>query len=122
MIKLRHMQELTKTAACLLRRGGSSHDWESIQQAIEEKRAQLFFVNNGSYLVLQVERNDLFILAAAGVQGDLLMELCRQVAKQNDCKTISFNTSKKGLPRLLKHWNPVEVQRTYRINVDENLH
>ena len=117
MITLEHMPELTKDAARLLRRGGPSKVWAEIVEDIERGRAQLFFVTNGSYLVLQKQQTELLILAAAGLDADVLMTLCIQVARVHGLKNVIFHTSKKGLPRLLKEFKPVEIQRTYRIKL-----
>lgn len=122
MKTIEHMPELSEAAARSLRRGGSPEFWAQIVEDIETKRAQLFYVCNDSYLVLQTLPDELLILAYAGCDANMTMEICVEIAKQNKLSSIRFHTSKKGLSRLLKKFKPVEIQRVYRISVDENLY
>lgn len=117
MITLTCIPELTESAACLLRRGGSSTTWAEIVDDIKTRRAQLFYASNGSYLVLSITRNDkLFIHACAGSDVRILMQLCIQTARHNHCTSVLFRTVKKGLLRLLREFNPVQTgNTTYRV-------
>ena len=119
MITLEHMPELTETATRLLRRGGSSDIWDEIVAALNIGAAQLFSVSNGSYLVLSITRNDkLFIHACAGSDAKMLMQLCMQTGQHNHCTSVLFRTTKKGLPRLLREFNPVQTgNTTYRVAI-----
>lgn len=117
MITLERMPELTESAACLLRRGGSSTAWSQIVIDIKTHRVQLFRASNDSYLVLSITEDDeLFIHACAGQDARTLMRLCMQTAKHNHCTSVLFWTVKKGLLRLLREFNPVEISNTvYRV-------
>ena len=119
MIKLERMPELTESAACLLRRGGSFNTWQEIVSDIEDRKAQLFYATNGSYLVMSITRNDkLFIHACAGSNARMLMQLCIQTARHNHCTSVLFRTEKKGLLRLLRQFNPVQTgNTTYRVAI-----
>jgi len=119
MITLERMPELTESATRLLRRGGSFDTWDKIVSDIEDRKAQLFYASNGSYLVLSITRNDrLFIHACAGTDAKMLMQLCIQTAKHNHCTSVLFRTVKKGLPRLLREFNPVQTgNTTYRVEL-----
>ena len=116
-ITLERMPELTESAACLLRRGGSPTTWAEIVDGIKTRRVQLFHASNGSYLVLSITRNDkLFIHACAGCDARILMQLCIQTARHNHCTSVLFCTVRKGLLRLLREFNPVQTgNTTYRV-------
>lgn len=120
MKTITQLETVTDAAACSLRRGGSRKIWGQIVDDIESNRAQLFYVCNDSYLVLRMLPDELLILAASGSDAKMLMEICLQIAKLNGVEHVRFHTSKKGLPRLLAEFNPVEVSREYRINVNED--
>jgi hypothetical protein len=113
------MPELTETAARLLRRGGSPQLWGQIVADILARRAQLFSVSNGSYLVMSITRHDkLFIHACAGQDAVLLMTLCIETARHNHCTSVLFRTQKKGLLRLLQEFNPIQTgNTTYRVAI-----
>lgn len=117
MKTIEQMPHVTEAAARSLRRGGSPHLWAEIVDDIESNRAQLFYVCNDSYLVLQMQPDELLILAASGHDSDMLMTICLQIAENNGAKRVRFWTSKKGLPRLLKQFNPVEIRREYTVTV-----
>lgn len=119
MITVQHLPEITEAATRMLRRGGPSTIWEGIEALIEDGHAHLFAVTNGSYLVLSVTASkELFIHACAGRRAVVLMQLCIQIAKANNCTSVLFRTIKKGLPRLLGEFSPVEVRpQIYKVSV-----
>lgn len=119
MITLERMPELTESAACLLRRGGSSILWARIVADFEARKVQLFYASNGSYLILSITPDDeLFVHACAGQDVRMLMKLCVQTAKHNYCTSVLFQTVRRGLLRLLREFNPVEVDDIlYKVTV-----
>lgn len=119
MTTLERMPELTETATRLLRRGGSSTAWSQIVSDIAARRAQLFCVSNGSYLVLSITRHDkLFVHACAGSDARTLMQLCIETARHNHCTSVLFRTQKKGLLRLLQQFKPTQTgNTTYRVAI-----
>lgn len=122
-VTVQQLSEITEAAVCSLRRGGSSDDWDDIEEYIQLGVAKLFRVTNDSYLVLSVNRhfNELFIHACSGNDASILMKLCLQIAKQNDCIRVTFCTVKRGLLRLLKDFNPVHMgENLYKVEVNAN--
>lgn len=119
MITLVRMPELTESAACLLRRGGSSDLWAKIVSDMDDGRVQLFYASNGSYLVLSITAyEELFIHACAGRDIRMLMQLCIQAAKHNHCTSVIFCTVKQGLLRLLSCFNPEQIgEDKYEVKV-----
>ena len=73
-------------------------------------------------MILRVDGDDLVILAAAGHDGNAMMKACVELARTLQLKNVRFHTSKKGLPRLLAKFKPVEVERVYEVRVNENNH
>lgn len=94
--------------------------WSRIRNDILAKRAQLFLCPGDTYLVLRIEGTELIIVACVGRNGDELMERCLEVAHAHGLTSIRFHTKRLGLPRLIKRFNPVELERVYRVNVNEN--
>jgi hypothetical protein len=111
--------QLNPAAEKLLAGAGDGLTWERIRANIVNHRAALFFVANGSYVVLRLERPELHIQACVGRNGNAIMEACKRIALANDCTHIRFETSRKGMPRLLREFNPVEIRRTFTIQVQD---
>jgi predicted acetyltransferase len=114
------MQRLTEAASSQLAIGGSPFYWERIKADIAANRAQLFETENGSYIVLSVQKPDLVVLACTGENGKAIMKECIAIAKLNDCEFVRFITKHKGLPRLLKEFEPQDFGTIYRIKAYES--
>lgn len=119
-MQLTRLPALSEAAASELRRGGPASLWADIVSDVRQGWAHVFTTTNGSYLILRVDGDDLVILAASGHNGNAMMQACVELARTLKLKNVRFHTAKKGLPRLLSRFNPVEVERVFEVRVNEN--
>lgn len=122
MQKLLHLPTLSEPAVAELQRGGDSATWKAITAMVVRNDAQAFQTENGSYLVLSVQKPDLVVLACTGNDAPSLMQTCIELAMLNDCESVRFVTKHKGLPRLLRDFNPVNHGTIYRVQVNESYY
>lgn len=94
--------------------------WPAIRDDILEERAQLFSCPHDSYVVLRIEGSELVIVACVGSGGIAIMQRCMEIARANNLTSIRFHTARRGMQRLLKQFKPVELERVYRVNINEN--
>lgn len=115
--RILHMPQITKHAEEKLLAGGDPRSWENIKADIIAGHAQLFLCPDDTYMVLRIDRNDLVFVALVGSGAVPLVDLAIQIARAHGLKSVRFHTAHKGVPRLLKQFNPYEVNRVYRIDV-----
>lgn len=112
-----HMPTLTPLAEQLLSGAGDPHLWVLIRRDLMMNRAQLFECPDQTYLVIRVEGTELIILALAGKHGVAIMDFCLRLARAKGLESVRFHTSRPGLARLIKQFNPVELERVYKVTV-----
>lgn len=118
MIKaLKKLPVLTPHAESKLCGVGPAALWERIKSDIERKIAQLFALPDDTYMVLRIDRNELVCVALVGRNAIEVVETLIELAKTNQCDTVRFHTKRRGVPRLLKQFNPVQGETAYRIPV-----
>jgi hypothetical protein len=67
--------------------------------------------------VLRIEGTELVIVACVGKGGIFMMQRCLEVAHGHGLLSVRFHTARPGMARLLKQFNPVELERVYKVNV-----
>jgi len=89
-----------------------------IKSMIESGKSQLYKVNDGeSWFCFTGDENELVLQCMKGKNGVAICDVIFTWAKQQGFKTIRFHTNRKGMPRLFKKFNPIEVETVYRITV-----
>jgi hypothetical protein len=116
MYPLIHMPALTDHAEQKLS-AVDAELWPFVRDDIVNNRAQLFQCPDDTYLVLRIEGTELVIGACVGKNGVTIMERIVEIAHANGLSSIRFHTARRGMPRLLKQFKPVELERVYRVNV-----
>lgn len=119
MVSFLHMAELTDHAIERLS-AVDSELWAGIHADILNGDAQLFSCPHDTFLVLRIEENELVVVACVGQGGIAIMETVIELARVNGLETVRLHTARIGLPRLIKQFNPVEIERVYRVYVNEN--
>lgn len=119
MLALKHLPMLTPAAESRLAGVGCVSEWQKIKDDIAARRAQLFFTQDDTYLVLRVDAHDseLVIVALTGKNGVAVMETVTHVAKQMGLRSVRFHTARRGLARLVKQFKPELIEKVYRVTV-----
>lgn len=121
-MRMLHLGQLTPEAEKLLSGVGSSsnasyEEWQKVKVLIANQDAQLFLCPDNTYLVLQVDRDSLVVLALVGRNGVAIMQTLVSVAYSMGLKFVWYRTQRPGMLRLLKQFNPVPYENGYRVNV-----
>ena len=116
-MRVLHLPELTPAAEEKLSTVGDPYVWQRIVADIAAGRSQLFLCPNDTYIVLRIEGDELIFVAAVGSDSSGLLELALDIARVHSLKFIRFHTARKGLARLVKKYNPIELHTVYRIPV-----
>lgn len=98
---------------------GAKDSYEYVREQIMSGHAAVFKFNE-SVSVLAIENAELVVLAYYGTDANGFTSECVTLAKQNGLTSIRFHTSRKGLHRLISKFNPVEIERVYRIKTHAN--
>lgn len=117
MIRLLHLAKLTPAAEILLSGVGDANDWQEIKNEIVQGNAQLFLAPENTYLVLQVDRGALIVLAIVGKNGRAIMQTLIATAYRMQLDFVWYRTKRKGMQRLLKQFSPKQFENGYRINL-----
>lgn len=116
-ISFNHMPTLTPLAEQLLSGVGDPHLWALIRRDLMMNRAQLFECPDNTYLVLRIQGAELIILAIVGKHGVECMDFCIRIAQAKGLESVRFHTARRGMARLLKQFNPIELERVYKVTV-----
>lgn len=111
------MPALTPLAEQLLSGAGDRDLWVLIRRDLMMDRAQLFECPDQTYLVIRVEGIELIILAFVGKNAIAVMDFCVRLARAKGLESVRFHTSRPGLARLVKQFNPIELERVYKVMV-----
>jgi hypothetical protein len=100
-----------------LKRFDAVGDSCDIQQAIKLGVAQVFYAEDDTIVVLEVDEDSLIILAVLGHNGIAMMQTLIEIAWSMRLSFVWYCSKRRGMQRLLKSFNPVPHQNGYRIRV-----
>ncbi len=95
-------------------------EWRAVTNDLATERAELFSLNRGESLAVtffDTTLNEIVVVAFVGRAVTQFGELIQAVAVNNGATAVRWHTRRPGLARLLKKWNPVDIQTVFRCPV-----